>query len=108
MKYAVIVLSILSLSACAQAPEDVRASYTSPYEYSHLSCGELATESSRVNSALVGASEQQNQTRAGDAAGIIFLAMPIASMAGGNVAPEIANDKGRLEAIHYAQRRCKA
>jgi hypothetical protein len=42
---------------------------------------------------------QQNQTRSNDIAGIILIGLPISSMSGGNIAPEIARYKGKLEAV---------
>jgi hypothetical protein len=96
-----------ALAGCAQTPEEVRAAYMSPVGYSGLSCRQLGEEQARVNAALAGASAQQNQTRSNDVAGWLLLGLPVGSMSGGNVAPEIANDKGQLEAVHHAMiRRC--
>jgi hypothetical protein len=106
-RLAAALVAACALAGCAQAPEEVRAAYTSPVAYGGLSCRQLGEEQARLNSALVGASAQQNQARSGDIAGWLLLGLPVASMSGGNVAPEIASDKGQLEAVHAAMiRRC--
>jgi hypothetical protein len=40
--------------------------------------------------------------RSNDVAGWIFIGLPVGSMSGGNVAPEIANFKGQIEAVQQA------
>jgi starvation-inducible outer membrane lipoprotein len=94
-----VVASGMMLASCAQAPEEVRAAYTSSVAYESWTCKQLGEEQARLQGALTSASAQQSQTRANDVAGWVFLGMPVASMSGGNVAPEIANYKGQIEAV---------
>jgi len=103
-----VVLAVC-LTACAQSPESVSASYVSDIGYRPLSCGDLAIESARLNAALTQAAKQQDNARTGDAVGVIVIGLPLASMSGGNVAPEIARLKGELAALARvaAQRRCR-
>jgi hypothetical protein len=104
---AAALVAAFALAGCAQAPEEVRAAYTSPVAYGGLSCRQLGEEQARLNGALAGASSQQNQTRSNDVAGWLLLGLPVGSMSGGNVAPEIANDKGQLGAVQHAMiKRC--
>jgi hypothetical protein len=106
-RFSALLVAACALSGCAQSPEEVRAAYTSPVAYGGLSCRQLGEEQARLNSALAGASAQQNQTRSNDVAGWLLLGLPVGSMSGGNVAPEIANDKGQLAAVQQAMvRRC--
>lgn len=100
----VVVLVFLAslLSSCAQAPEEVRPAYVSSVAYDGWSCRQLGEEQARLQTALATASAQQSQTRANDVAGWVFLGLPVASMSGGNVAPEIANYKGQIEAVQQA------
>jgi hypothetical protein len=62
--------------------------------------GVRAVESARLNQALARASTQQEQARGNDTVGVILLGLPVSSLSGDNIAPEIARLKGELEAIH--------
>jgi hypothetical protein len=98
----IIALLTLALSSCAQAPEEVRPAYVSMVGYEGWNCRQLGEEQARLQAALTAASAQQNQTRSNDVAGWIFIGLPVGSMSGGNVAPEIANYKGQIEAVQQA------
>lgn len=91
------------LSACATAPENIAPAYVSNMQYQNWTCEQMVEELSRLGSALVSASSQQNKARSNDAVGVFFLGLPVASMSGGNVAPEIARLKGEQAAIQQAQ-----
>ncbi|MDX6807143.1 hypothetical protein [Terrihabitans rhizophilus] len=95
-------VAVLGTAACAQKPETIQASYISDVGYQSWRCDQLAGEAPRIEAALAQASAQQNQTRSNDTAGVIFLGLPVSSMSGGNVAPEIARLKGEKEAIRRA------
>ena len=56
----------------------------------------------RLNGALAVASQQQHAARANDTAAVIFLGLPLASMTGANIAPQIARYKGEQEATRLA------
>lgn len=56
------LLAIVMLSACAQKPEAIQASYVSPATYEAWSCPQLAQEVLRVENALAVASKQQRDT----------------------------------------------
>ncbi|WP_421983148.1 hypothetical protein [Roseibium sp.] len=87
------------LAACAQSPESIQPSYVSPSEYSGWSCSAMRAEAGRVNDALAVASKQQSNARSGDVAGVILLGLPVSSLSGANVAPEVARLKGHKEVI---------
>jgi hypothetical protein len=90
------------LASCAQTPEEVRPAYASSVAYESWTCRQLGEEQARLQAALRGASSQQSQTRSNDVAGWLLLGLPVGSMSGGNVAPEIANYKGQIAAVQQA------
>ncbi|WP_407473637.1 hypothetical protein [Sulfitobacter sp. PM12] len=109
MKYTFSIVALtMVLGACAQKPEDIQGSYISPTTFDGMSCSQLRAEATRVDNALVKASAQQTKARSNDTAGVILLGLPVSSLSGGNVAPQIADLKGRQEVLHQTQiqKRC--
>ncbi len=53
-------------------------------------------------SANANAANLQNQARTGDTVGVLLIGLPMASMTGQNVAPEVARLKGEHEAVYKA------
>ena len=45
---------------------------------------------------------RQENARTGDAVGVLLVGLPVSSMTGGNVAPEVARLKGEHEAVYRA------
>ncbi|WP_421988477.1 hypothetical protein [Roseococcus sp.] len=97
----------LALVACAQPPETIAASYVPEVTFYTLSCQDIGNEQRRVDVALVTASAQQQQARSNDIAGVIFLGLPMGSMSGQNVAPQIAQLRGTREALDRAAVRAR-
>jgi hypothetical protein len=93
---------VIVLGACASAPEDIPPAYVSDATYAGWTCEQLAKESAQLSSALATASKQQEDARTGDTVGVIFLGLPVSSMTGGNVAPEVARLKGHTNAVRQA------
>jgi hypothetical protein len=89
----------LLLSACAAPPESIAPSYVSPMSYSSFSCGDLTAESARVDAALTQASSQQEQAHGNDIVGVLMIGVPVSTLSGTNVAPQVASLKGQQEAI---------
>jgi hypothetical protein len=98
---AVAVLSS-AMGACATAPENVQPSYVSDIPYQGWTCSQLQDEQDHVTAALASASRKQRVTRSQDAVGVLILGLPTSSLAGGNLAPEIAHYKGELAAVKKA------
>jgi hypothetical protein len=102
-------VAILSLTicmfacGCAATPESIQPSYVSTLTYSNLTCQQLAEEESRVNAAYVTAAAQQSDARTTDTVGVVLLGLPIGSMTGENVAPQVANLKGQQIALQQAE-----
>lgn len=108
MRICVLIALAAVLAGCAKSPESISASYVSDITYRQLSCADLSVESARLQQALVRASAQQEQARGNDTVGVILLGLPVSSLSGDNVAPEIARLKGELEALHRTalQKKC--
>lgn len=94
-----IALALVALAACAKKPESIAPAYVSPVQYSGLSCAQLASELDRVNTAYETAAAQQNKARSNDTIGVILLGVPVSSLSGDNVAPQIAALKGQRETL---------
>lgn len=95
--------AIMVITACAQKPEDIQSAYVSPTTYNGWSCSQLQAEATRIDNALVRASTQQTKARSNDTAGVILLGLPVSSLSGGNVAPQIADLKGHKEVLERTQ-----
>jgi starvation-inducible outer membrane lipoprotein len=101
MRKAVMFCAVCLMTfSCAKPPDAIAPSYVSDITYRSLSCNDLAVENARFTQALATASKQQEQARTNDTVGIIMLGLPVSSMSGDNIAPEIARLKGEIEAIH--------
>ncbi|HEY7557150.1 MAG TPA: hypothetical protein VIH18_20300 [Candidatus Binatia bacterium] len=96
--------AVLLLVACAKSPESISPSYISDVGYQSWSCEQLGQEQMRLSHALASASTQQRKARTNDTVGVIFLGLPVSSLSGDNIAPEIARLKGENEAIIRAMR----
>ena len=94
------IVATFALSACAKSPESIAPAYQSSFIYDQLSCDQLAEEDQRVSSALIAASAQQEKARSNDIVGVIFIGLPVSSLSGDNIAPQIAQLKGQKEALH--------
>jgi hypothetical protein len=53
----------------------------------------------RLSQALAQASTQQENARTNDTVGVILIGLPVSSLSGDNIAPEIARLKGETEAV---------
>lgn len=102
MKRLLWLAPILGLAACAPTPESIQPAYVSEVPYQSWTCTQLSEETGRLSNALSTASTQQNTARSNDVAGVIFLGLPVGSMSGQSIAPQIARYKGEQEAVHKA------
>lgn len=100
-KFRLVALTPLAIIAvsCAAAPESIQASYVSTVPYGDWTCQQLGEEAQHIEQAMTSAYAQQKQARAGDAMGVFFIGLPVSSMSGANIAPQIANLKGQQEAV---------
>lgn len=106
MKVVVALVAALSLSACANRPESIAASYVSHEKYSHLDCTQLATKMTDSRAELAKVSEMQNSKANGDAWGVFLLGVPFSKLSGDHEG-DVAKWKGEVEAIDTAQVKAK-
>jgi len=95
-------LVVLPITACAKSPDSISASYVSEVGYQNWSCAQLGEEAARLSAALASASVQQENARTTDTVGVILIGLPVSSLSGDNIAPEIARLKGETEAVRKA------
>jgi hypothetical protein len=98
-KLVVIALACAALVGCATKPEAIAPSYVSTVPYETWTCKQLTEETVRVEQALATASAQQSQARSNDIAGVLLIGLPVSTMSGENVAPQIASLKGQRDAV---------
>jgi hypothetical protein len=101
MKYSAVFM-MLFLMGCAMKAESIQPSYVSPVSYDSYTCKQLGQEAARIEAALATASKQQNQARTNDTVGVLLIGMPVSSMSGEAIAPEVAKLKGEKNAIQQA------
>jgi precorrin-2 methylase len=94
---------MVSVSACAQNPKNIRAAYVSPENYKGFSCAQLSQEDQRVQQALQSASASQKMARNKDTAALIVLGEPVTTSSGENIADQVANLKGQVVAVDQAK-----
>ncbi len=102
MKKILLCVILSTVAGCAASPESIQPAYVSAMSYATWTCPQLAEEQFHLASALATASSQQSSARTGDALGVLLVGMPVSSMTGGNVAPQIALYKGQQEAVRQA------
>lgn len=100
--FAIAASAAAALVACAKSPDSIGPAYVSDVPYLSWSCDQLGQESLRISSALATASKQQEDARTNDTVGVIFLGLPVSTLSGDNVAPEIARLKGEQNAVRQA------
>lgn len=103
-KAGIAILPSLLMSACAKSPESIAPSYISDVGYQSWQCKQLAEEDQRLAAALATASSQQKNARTNDIVGVALIGLPVSSMSGDNIAPEIARLKGEKEAVNRAMK----
>jgi hypothetical protein len=88
----------LAGGGCAKSPESIAPAYVSTVNFQSWSCNQLAEEGRRLSQALA----EARNARTNDTIGVIFLGLPVSSLSGDNIAPQIANLKGQMVAVQQA------
>jgi hypothetical protein len=102
MRAMIVPFAAFLVLGCAQSPDSIAPAFVSDVPYQSYTCEQLGEEQLRLTEALTQASQQQQQARSNDVAGVILLGLPLGSMSGQNVAPLIAQYRGQLDAIRRA------
>lgn len=100
MKNYLLLAAVVSLGACATAPQNITPQYVSTTQYQSLTCPQLGVELARTEDALAAASGEQSKARKNDTLGVLFLGLPVSSLSGSNKASYIAQLKGQVEAMN--------
>jgi hypothetical protein len=90
------------LAGCAKLPETIKPSYISHMAFADWSCEMIKEDNYRTNQALQRASSQQTNANTTDTVAVMLIGLPVASLSGDNIAPEIARLKGVLNAQYQA------
>jgi hypothetical protein len=109
LRFGIATAIVAGLAACAAPPEAIAPSYVSPISYNGLNCSDLSAEAARVDAALTQASQQQEQAHGNDIVGVLLIGVPVSTLSGTNVAPQVASLKGQQQAIQQAivQKHCR-
>lgn len=94
-----IATSALLTASCAKDPDSIAPSYISNVAYQSYTCEQLTQEQAHLSRALTTASAQQKNARTNDMVGVALIGLPVSSLSGDNIAPEIARLKGEQEAV---------
>lgn len=94
------LLLVLLCAGCAASPESIPPAYVSPVTYQSWNCKQLGEEAQRLSAAYSLAAQRQYQAQTGDAVGVILVGLPVSSLSGANIAPEIARLKGEHETVY--------
>jgi hypothetical protein len=102
--YATVAVAVGAalIGACAPSPESIQPAYVSETPYRSWTCDQLGEELTKLDQALATASIQQNTARTNDTVGVILIGLPLGSMSGQSIAPQIALYKGQHEAVRKA------
>ena len=101
MKTGIILTAVaaVTLSACAKSPESIGPEYISHLAYQGYSCPQIGEEHARLSQALSVASGQQENARTNDTVGVVLIGLPVSTLSGDNIAPQIARLKGEMQAL---------
>jgi len=91
------------VASCAKPPEAIAPAYVSEVSYQNFTCDQLATETQQLQAAYTRVAAQQKQARQNDVVGVILIGLPVSSLSGDNVAAQVADVKGRQEAVRLAR-----
>ena len=96
-----ISLTIL-VASCANRPESIGASYTSHERYMDSDCSQLDSTMANARATLANYSDKQDTAANTDAGGVFLVLIPPSAFAGDSEA-DVAEWKGKVEAIETAQ-----
>lgn len=103
MKSALLIAAAaLTLAACANRPESIRASFVSHEKFVHLECAGLSEKMIGTKAELEKVSKMQDEKATGDAFGVFLLGIPFSKLSGDHEG-EVARLKGEVEALETAQ-----
>ena len=96
------LLTALLITGCANRPESIGASYTSHERYMDLSCAQLESTMLNTRAELARYSDKQDTAANMDAGGVFLILIPPSAFAGDSEA-DVAEWKGKVQAVETAQ-----
>ena len=105
MKHILFVLPLL-VAACAQSPNSIAPVSMPGGMYDSLSCDQARAQRTSTATSLATLESKQRGAVAGDAVGVFLIGVPVSSLTGGDVAGQIAAEKGKLLALDARLMRC--
>ena len=105
MKYPVLLVAVLAVSACAKAPEQIAAADIGSGVYRGQSCAQLTQQRLKISQDLENLSAAQKSAQSGDAWGVFLLGLPLSSMSGNDKETAIAVAKGHVQEIDKERQR---
>lgn len=102
----------LCLAGCAAMPEQIGASYVSPLAYADYDCAQITAEreriATRVNQVAGAQAKQAQNEQIATGIGLVLFWPALFLLAGPDRKEELANLKGRYEALEQAgiEKRC--
>ena len=106
MKYLILALPLLA-AACAKGPDSI-APVPMGNAYAGLSCQQAVVDLAAERQTLATLESAQKGAVAGDALGVFFLGIPVASLTGADKAGEIGASKGKTLALEARAQGCGA
>lgn len=107
---AMLMLALIAVapSACAPSPDTIQPAVIPASTYDGYSCSQLRGLKDRIALELESAVSRQQSAATNDIWGVVLIGLPVASMGGGNQAPQIASLKGQRATVSglLAQRNC--
>jgi hypothetical protein len=104
MKRLVIAAATMAaLSACAQNPASIAPAYT---DYSTMSCAQARANLPQARANEASLSQTQSNAAMTDAATVFLILVPVSSLTGQNVAGELAQAKGVVDALEARLMSC--
>lgn len=97
-----LAVTVISLVACANRPDSIRASHVSHEKFTHLDCTALTIKMASTRADLEKFSKMQDTKANGDAFGVFLLGIPFSKLSGDHEG-DVARLKGEVEAIETAQ-----
>tara|TARA_B100001057_G_C22276453_1_gene729002 strand:- start:154 stop:486 length:333 start_codon:yes stop_codon:yes gene_type:complete len=101
-KLILTMVSLVLFASCASRASSIAPASVSALEYKELSCDEtkgLLRDKREAENALT---KKQNNAATGDAVGVFFVLLPVGSIFGADVAGELAEVKGEVNALERA------
>src|SRR5215469_4859364 len=94
---------VISLSACASSPDNIKAANISPAQFSYMTCPQLADYKVTLTAAYSKAADEQDTARTEDAVGLVLLGASVGTASHQWTAWQVSDLKGRIAAIDELQ-----